>query len=453
MKLILKWLRCRLESALFLLWLTVLVPVLLSRGLMHGLDQERLRGLLSRWKEFLLHGLDGFRQAYWPAMCFERKIDIGFYVASLEWFGMWNVAREAPLEKNASERILIVKLAHFGDALHIFPMMRELRRQCPNACIDLLVGPWCEGLAQTYGLHNRLLVQTPRLGLFTRGVKMGRRRSFWREWRWLWNLRRNRYDMVLSTSTTTLAELLLMQAVNARRWVGSQVPGGLYAPSGGTPIPYDSQMYEATRVMRLLESCGLHSGPDELFYPLLPGSTNAALALLDRKGLAGGMPFAVLCPGAGWPGKQWLIERFAQLGDALGRRFGLRVVLAGTKGEKTLCDDIAALMDVPPIVVAGETSIEQLAAVLAKADLFVGNDSGPMHLAACFRTPSVVLFGPTKASKWSPRHKSSRCIQHEDCSGCIPWHYRASCLHGNRCMKAITVDEVLQAVDEVLREG
>ena len=73
-----------------------------------------------------------------------------------------------------------------------------------------------------------------------------------------------------------------------------------------------------------------------------------------------------------------------------------------------------------------------------------------MHLAACFQVPTVVFFGPTVASKWAPRHAAARCLQHEDCSGCISWHYRANCVHENRCMKAISVEEAWQAVEQVL---
>ena len=168
--------------------------------------------------------------------------------------------------------------------------------------------------------------------------------------------------------------------------------------------------------------------------------------------MAAGAPLAVLVPGAGWPGKQWPAEWFAAIGDRLRREAGFAVVLAGSAGEAELCRSVAARMREPAASLAGKTSLAQLAALLAQAGLFVGNDSGPMHLAACFQIPSVVCFGPTIASKWAPRHARARVLQHEDCAGCVSWHFRASCLHGNRCMKSIAADEVWTAISAVLEK-
>ena len=178
----------------------------------------------------------------------------------------------------------------------------------------------------------------------------------------------------------------------------------------------------------------------------------AARSLLAEAGVAAGAPLAVLVPGAGWPGKQWPAEWFAAIGDRLRREAGFAVVLAGSAGEAELCRSVAARMREPAASLAGKTSLAQLAALLAQAGLFVGNDSGPMHLAACFQSPSVVCFGPTIASKWAPRHARARVLQHEDCAGCVSWHFRASCLHGNRCMKSIAADEVWTAISAVLEK-
>ena len=445
------WMRRRAESAGFLFLLILLVPLGAARMIGGTANPPDLRALWARWRRFLLHGLHDLRCAYWPGIRYERAADVWFHVVLIELFSVLDATAKPMQKPGGSPRILVVKLAHFGDALHIFPMMRELRRQRPEARIDLLVGPWCEGLARTFGLHDELILQTPRLGLFERGGESGRRR-LGEELRWLLELRRRQYDLVFSTSTTTLSEVLLMYALRARRWVGTLLPTGLYEPEGDAHlVPYDSRKYEAERVMGLLALAGINGGDSELFYPISAEDTAAAEALLREAGLPEKGRFAVLCPGAGWPGKQWMPERFAEVGGLLRHRAGLSVVLVGSAGEKNLGDEVARHMQEPVLRLAGRTTLGQLAAVLSRAALFVGNDSGPMHLAACFKVPSVVLFGPTIAAKWAPRHSASRCLQHEDCAGCISWHYRANCLHGNRCMKAIPVDEVWSAAEWVLQ--
>jgi ADP-heptose:LPS heptosyltransferase len=447
----LRWARRRWESLRFLLLLAVLMPLWGIRAALRGRHRDREMALFRRWKLFFLHGLDDLRQAYWPGIRYERAADIWFHVALIEFFAVLNATEKTATKCEGTDRILVIKLAHFGDALHIFPMMRELRRQRPGAKVDLLAGPWCAGLAKTFGLHDDLWIHTPRLGLFNRGSSAGCR-SLWSEMKWLRTLRHRRYDVVLSTSTTTLAEVLLMHALCPARWVGTRLPEQLYPPVGDAAlVPYDSRRYEADRVMGLLSLCGMDGQREaRLFYPLSAPVVAEADAVLKTAGMASPTAYAVLSPGAGWPGKQWPADRFAALGERLVRECGLAVVLAGSAGERALCDEVAQRMTEPVLHLAGRTSLDQLAAVISRAALFVGNDSGPMHLAACFDIPSVVFFGPTIASKWAPRHAAAQVLQHEDCSGCISWHVRASCLHGNRCMKAISVEEARSAVAAVL---
>ena len=447
----LRWLRRRVESVLFLGLLGLLAPLLVLRLLLSGWDPAEGRRLRVRWGRYLVGGLEDLRRAYWPGIRFEKMADIWFHVAVAEFFSVLNATARPVADAPGSGGILVVKLAHFGDALHIFPMLRELRKQRPGARLDLLVGPWSEGLAKTYGQWDELLLNVPRLGSFERGGA-ARRRTLTAEVRWLLALRRRRYELVISTSITTLAEVLLAQAIHARRWVGTDMPGGLYSPPGAGVrlVPYDSRRYEAARVMGLLDLIGAPEGDSDLYYPLSAAAMQAAEDLLQGQGLPRQGRYAVLCPGAGWPGKQWLPDRFAAIGDRIRCQTGMAIVLVGAGAEKPLCDAVARQMREPVIRLDGRTTLDQLAAVLAKAAVFVGNDSGPMHLAACFQVPTVVFFGPTVASKWAPRHAAARCLQHEDCSGCISWHYRANCVHENRCMKAISVEEAWQAVEQVL---
>lgn len=447
---VLQWGRRRLESFLFALLLGILLPLWGVRAAVCGRNRILEKRLFGCWRERLRHGLESLRQAYWPGIRYERAADVWYHVALTEFFGVLNATEPRAASPAGSGAVLVVKLAHFGDALHVFPMLRALRRQRPSQKIDLLVGPWCAGLAQAFRCHDELLIMAPRLGQFNRG-NGAQRRSPAQDLRWLLDLRRRRYERVFSTSTTSMAEVLLMAAMNPRRWVGADVPGNVHEPPGeAVSVPYDSRKYEADRVMDLLALDGGTAESAELFFPLADADRAGAQALLAEAGTAAGAPLAVLAPGAGWPGKQWPAERFAEIGDRLRREAGCAVVLVGSAGEAELCRSVAARMREPAASLAGRTSLAQLAALLAQAGLFVGNDSGPMHLAACFQIPSVVCFGPTVAAKWAPRHARARILQHEDCAGCVSWHFRASCLHGNRCMKCISVDEVWAAVSAVL---
>ena len=447
-------LRRRLEGIVFLVALLLILPLMLVRLALYRINKHHLAGLLTRWGNYLRHGLDDLRKAYWPGIRYETTRDIWFHILAIEWFAMLNVSTHPPrrCQRQSPQRILVIKLAHFGDALHIFPMLQELRKQCPDAQVDLMVGPWCEELAKIFSKHDMLLIYSPRLGVFDRGNKP-QRFSIWQTVKIWRKLRARRYDLVISTSTTSLAEALLMQVVSAAQWVGTHLPGRLFNPIGDTRlVAYDSREYESVRVTGLLRLCGLSTGRAQLYFPLTSDDHASAANLLEEHRIGSGSKYAVLAPGAGWPGKQWLPERFAEIGDRIQQQYGLQVLFIGSRSEQPLCDQICASMKSQAIALAGTTSLKQLASIISKASLFVGNDSGPMHVAACFEVPSLVLFGPTIASKWAPRHAAVKVLQHEDCSGCVSWHFRAKCLHHNRCMKAITVEEAWRAVQELMAQ-
>ena len=390
---------------------------------------------------------------YWPGIRYETIGDIWFHVLAIEWFAALNASmnRAGAGVEGCPQRILVIKLAHFGDTLHIFPMLKGLRRQCPDARVDLMVGPWCEKLAHIFQEHDGLVIYPPRLGVFDRGAR--KQRYSYRETIKMWiSLRVKRYDLVISTSTTSLAEVLLMQVCAASRWVGTQL-GGLFNPVGEAHlVSYDSRQYESERVMSLLMRCGLSSGCSHLYFPLTSEDHISTENILSEHGVLPNQKYVILAPGAGWPGKQWPPERFAKLGIRLLQQYEMPILLIGSREERPLCDHICAIMQTHTISLAGRTSLAQLAGLISKASLFVGNDSGPMHLAACFEIPALVLFGPTVASKWAPRYAAVRVLQHEDCTGCVSWHYRATCLHHNRCMKAITVEEAWRAAQELIAE-
>ena len=99
----------------------------------------------------------------------------------------------------------------------------------------------------------------------------------------------------------------------------------------------------------------------------------------------------------------------------------------------------------------GKTSIPLLAALMEQAKLFVGNDSGLLHIATALGVPTVSMWGPTSPGKWGPKGSIHRHIRKvERCEGCIYWDYRETCRHDHVCMRAVQVDEVIQAVRDIL---
>ena len=165
-------------------------------------------------------------------------------------------------------------------------------------------------------------------------------------------------------------------------------------------------------------------------------------------------------PGAGAAVKLWPAERWAAVGDALVERHGARVVVTGSAAEADLAEAVAGAMKVRPLVLAGRTSLMQLAALFGRCALVLGSDSGPLHLAVAAGAPTVHLFGPVDAVAFGPWGPAGRHVvvrpeyPAAPCHGrpCDRLDYPAADLAGHPCMALIPVDRVLAAAEGVLAQ-
>lgn len=166
----------------------------------------------------------------------------------------------------------------------------------------------------------------------------------------------------------------------------------------------------------------------------------------------GGPPRIVMAPAASFgPAKRWPAPHFAALARALRETTGLPVVLVGSRAETAHLDEIARMAKEGVENLAGRTTVRELAAVLASARVFVGNDSGTAHLAAWMGAPVVVIFGSTSPRWTAPVGGRVRVVyRNESCSPC----FRRVCPFGHtHCLALIDPREVLAACTDVLGQA
>jgi heptosyltransferase I len=232
------------------------------------------------------------------------------------------------------------------------------------------------------------------------------------------------------------------------------------------------------RNLALLAPLGI-SIPDTITFPVhLPeAARRKADAILGNLGgprkteMDGGnsteAPLVIVNPGAGWTTKLWAAERFGQLARILAGRFGCRVAVAWGPGEEPLVQaafaaagcsepirfDIATVPDSPGIYPLPATRFMELGAVIARARLFVGGDTGPTHLAAALGVPTVSMMGPLDARRNGPFGEHCITIQHG-----VP--RRAPCWRNHRrwCdpltdLRHVSVEEVLEPCVQALEES
>lgn len=173
--------------------------------------------------------------------------------------------------------------------------------------------------------------------------------------------------------------------------------------------------------------------------------------LLEETGCPPQKPYVILQATAGEHKrslKQWQPERFAALADRLQRELGLAVALTGHGiDERPVIDQILAHAELPILDLFGKTSLRMFAALAAGSAMYIGCDTGPMHLAAAVGAPIVALFGPTDPVRWHPWTQSPyRVVRMAlPCSPCDG----ITCAHDQECMMTLSVDTVFRAVEEV----
>ena len=346
-------------------------------------------------------------------------------------------------------RALVVKLRHHGDVLLTAPVFSALKRAAPQCEIDTLV--YADTLPMLEG-HPDIA----HLFAIDRGwKKQGLRHQAAAEGHLLAQLRKRGYDLIIHLSVHTRGAWLTR--VLRPRWSVGPCRGDagrFWHGSFSHHYPAQSHPHRHTVDTNLdaLRALGIEVSAVEAKVTLVPGAAAEARAdaLLAQHGLARG-GFVHLHPASRWGFKCWPAERVAQLCDALAAK-GLPLVLtcAPEAKERELVASVRAATQAPTIDLSGALSLKELAALAARARLFVGVDSAPMHIAAAMGTPVVAIFGPSGDREWGPWGTNSRVVA-STIHACRPCG-RAGCDDSkvSECLTTLPVAQVLQACEELL---
>lgn len=327
------------------------------------------------------------------------------------------------------KEILIIKPSSLGDIIDALPAVGAIRKRFPSARISWLVKPEWAGILKGHPAIDEVIAVPFRWGAVFQLMQAVRKRSF---------------DLVVDLQG------LLRSAILGRA-AGASVRIGFAAAREGAPwfytdrVPIPEGVVHAVDRYRMIAK-GLGCDVETVNFDI-PSSVEIGRnirRLLSEGGFSEATPFVLIHPTARWESKKWEPIRFSELADWLAREKKLPIVFVGSKGEKEEVDRILGRMKQPAINFAGKTSLLELAELIRRAAFFICNDSGPMHLASAVGTPVVALFGPTDPRKIGPYGTGHTIIRKESsCAGCR----RDRCARGNECMKAISVDEVIRAIE------
>lgn len=373
-----------------------------------------------------------------------------------------------------------------GDAVMALPALRELRRIFSETQITLVARPWVAGLFEGEGLADNLIAVRDGKGVFSRA------KDFVTEAR---QLRRERFDLAVLFQNAFGAALLA-------RLGGTKQIAGYATDRRGALLDHvvsfepnyksEHQVRYYLNIAATLEQ--LFTGESRVNFEATPrlhvndelrerGQSILEAALSKGDGETGRrgdgaksllapspsrsvspsphLPFApsprrpvspspllALSPGAtNSRAKRWLAERFASTADQLAEHNGFQTVIVGTARDLDAASEVASRMRTNAVVLAGQTSIAELKAILACTSLVISNDTGTAHVSAALGVPTVVVFGPTEHFATRPLSDVATVVRHDvECSPCM----LRDCPIDHRCMTRVEVDDVYSAAQALL---
>jgi heptosyltransferase-1 len=343
-------------------------------------------------------------------------------------------------------KVLIVKVSALGDVVHALPVLAYLKSVDPQMQIDWLVEESFASLLDCHPLIRKVI------RLRTKAWRrQGAGQGGWQALVAGAALRREHYDVVLDLQGNSKSGLFTLLTGAPLRFgfdrTGTREWPNRLATNRKVSLGEDA-FHITDRSLAVAQAAFPGGSGWPLAGPLAadPGATERVELLLRERGLHG-QPVVVFHYGTTWQTKLWALENWQQLAVRLCDA-GMQPLLTwGNEDELTAAEAIRAASGDRALVWSRGT-LPDLVALLQRADLVVGGDTGPIHIAAAVGTPTVSLFRVTDARRNGPRGDSHLCLQTPlDCSPCL----RKSCERERECAASIAVDVVLAAVTSRLR--
>lgn len=344
------------------------------------------------------------------------------------------------------KKILIIQLQPIGDILRTTPVVTKLRGQNPESYIAFLA----------YDRYAELLKGNPKIDeiiFFNRSryleeIKDKEAVGVFNELKDFANrLSEMGFDLVINLHNTYISGILTYLArPGESRGVTINEFGHLLIPPGWLLAPQDLWRSGLNMVQIYLRNAGLDTDGAKLEIYLKEEDSAFREEFLRKENLGARDLLIGLNPGAGVYSKKWPKERFAEVGNRLAREYGARIIIFGGKGDIGYAQEIMNSMKASPINAAGKTTLRQLVSLIQRCNLFITNDSGPMHIASAANAPIVAIFGSSSQGINAPYGTKSVTLQAD--IPCIPC--TKSYCEELECLKSISVEDVLVSSRRIL---
>jgi heptosyltransferase-2 len=351
------------------------------------------------------------------------------------------IQRNERIEKARVQRILIRATNWVGDAIMTLPALEAVRENFPGRHITVLAKPWVAPLFENHPAVDRVLV-------FDKGN--GFRAGFFEMLKMSRIIREERFDLaILFQNAFEAALLAFLGRVKLR--VGYKTDGRSLLLTHGVSLNQKAlRIHQVGYYGAILRAMGwlaedrdpaLHTGREV---------REQAVGILKSNGIDPQDFIVGLSPGAVFGNaKRWPPDRFAEIGDRVVEKWGAKIVVFGSGGERAICDSVCGAMRQDALNLCGETTLKAVMGVMVLCRFFVTNDSGLMHMASALGLPTVAVFGSTDHVTTGPRGPKTKIVRRSvSCAPCL----KQECPTDHRCMLGITPDAVWETMEELRRD-
>lgn len=339
-------------------------------------------------------------------------------------------------------RILIVRTSSLGDLVHGLPVASAIKKTLPQAHVAWVVEKRFDPLLKACPCVDETLPVR-----FQGGLSVVRDPASLRLWAsYLRSGSRRKFDVAVDLQGLARSGLLTFSSrapvrIGFPRSHVREKANRIFTNVHPAALPARGHVID--RNLALLHPLGIRLQGHRSFP--LKVAADPRIWRSFGGGTSGGPFWVALHPAAGWPTKQWGVERYAKLGDRIAKNWNARVLVLWGPGEIELARAVVQSMRLPAEI-APEMGVGALAAFLARCNLVVGGDSGPLHLASALGTPVVGLYGPSDPVRNGPAGPRARVVwAGVPCAPC--WH--RTCPY-RECMAAINPDRVWTEVEAAI---
>lgn len=333
-----------------------------------------------------------------------------------------------------NKRILIFNVNWLGDVLFSTATIRNIRRNFPDSFIACAIPSRC----------YPILKGNPHLDEILIFDEKDRHKSILEQLNFVRLLKSKKFDMVFLLHRS-FSRALICRLAGIPQRVGYSTRKRAFLLTKKITAPKKDSLHRIDYYLNIIEKAGLKAEDRYTEFFVNDEDINFVDSFLKHNSIKQGDFLVAINPGGNWLPKRWPKNYWALLADRLALKFSAKVIITGAGGDSPLALSIKEGMKEQCLIACGVFNIKQLAALCRKLDLFITADTGPLHIATSVGTKKIIaLFGPTDPAITGPYPLKNVTILRK-LVGCKIPCYEVKC-KDNRCMKAITPEEVLEQV-------